>query len=87
MKIYRVYSSYHESSESGTYDYGYYTDHERAKQRAKDVWANKGYGEYRPEDISPNGSIHVSDGWGICSINVQSIELDVDTDHNTCGYT
>lgn len=85
MTIYRVYTSYHESSESGTHEYGYYSTLEAAKKRAKNVWAME-YAEYPPEE-SAGGSLSYYDGWNSMNICVSSIEVDVDTENQVVGYT
>ena len=86
MIIYRVYESYHESSESGTVEYGYYSLHERAKQRALDVWKQKGYGGV--DEVSPSGSLYAQSGWGYSAhIRVIEIEVDQDSNQDVSGYT
>ena len=86
MKIWRLYKPYHDSSESGTIEFGYYSTHERAKQRAVDVWNKSDYGEIGTADSS--GSLHSQSGWGdSVSVYVSEIELDQDSDRNMCGYT
>ena len=85
MTIYRVYESYHDSSESGTHEYGYYTDLERAKQRARAVWKQKDY----PEEysVSEMGELSANNGFHWTSISIREIEVDTDLDQNMCGYT
>lgn len=85
--VYRVYESYHDSSESGTIEYGYYSGADRAKQRALEVWKQKDYGDI--DEVYPCGSIcGVSNGWSSGPyIRVSEIEVDTDTQCNNVGYT
>lgn len=85
MEIYRVYRSYHESSESGTVEYGYYSSLEAAKRRALEVWKTN-YGDLEPEDLG-NGSLYAATGWDSVSIYVRPIEVDVVTEQTEVGYT
>jgi len=85
MKIYRVFTSYHESSESGTHEYGYYSTLDAAKKRARDVWAMT-YAEYIPEELE-GGSLVSHTGWYSLSITVSDIEVDKDTENQVVGYT
>lgn len=86
MTIYRVYRPYHESSESGTYEYGYYSSHDRAKQRALDVWKEKDFGN--DYEVLPNGGLIEHGAWGGTTvIYVDTIEVDNDCNDNMVGYT
>lgn len=85
MTIYRVFTSYHESSESGTHEYGYYSTLERARNRARDVWAME-YAEYIPGE-HPSGSLTSHTGWDSISITVLAIDVDKDTENQVVGYT
>lgn len=85
MTVWRVYEAFHESSESGTHEYGYFSDHERAKVRALTVWQRK---QYPPEkEISEEGSLYAYDGWSSCSIRVERIEVDKELEESNVGYT
>ena len=85
--VYRVYESYHDSSESGTIEYGYYSSLARAKQRALEAWKQKDYGDI--DEVYPCGSIcGAPSGWGSGPyIRVSEIEIDIDTQSNNVGYT
>ena len=86
MTVWRVYRPYHESSESGTIEFGYYSTEERAKQRALEAWRENDYGDI--SEVDQSGSIHAQSGWGdSISIYVSEIEVDHDSNHNVCGYT
>jgi len=85
MTIYRVFTSYHESSESGTHEYGYYSTLGAAKKRAKEVWAME-YAEYIPEELE-SGSLVSHTGWDSLSITVLAIKVDEDTENQVMGYT
>lgn len=85
MKTYRVFTSYHESSESGTHEYGYYSTLGAARKRARDVWAMT-YAEYIPGELE-SGSLVSHTGWDSISITVSAIEVDKDTENQVVGYT
>lgn len=82
--VYRVYSSYHESSESGTTEYGTYSTLDGARARALEVWtANK----YPEPTADATGSLYASMGWDSVGITVLPVELDQPTNSDRCGYT
>jgi len=85
MNIYRVYSPFHESSKSGTYEYGYFSDHANACSRATQVWKKLGL----PENVEtlPGGSLYVHDGWDSYCIYVEEIIVDKEMDSQNTGYT
>jgi hypothetical protein len=85
VTIYRVYTTYHESSESGTIEYGFYSTLEKAKQRAKEVWIAQ-YPDCQYEE-KESGSLYCHNGWDSISIYVSSFELDTDMHKDNCGYT
>ena len=85
MTIYRVYESYHDSSESGTYEYGYFSSLDVALARAKGVWAQKNYPKgYKVID---DGGLYAHTGWDSCLISISKIEVDQPINDNNCGYT
>lgn len=84
MKVYRVYHSYHETSESGTKENGIYSTEEKARERAIEV----------AQKISlPDTEITVGDGfvsfgsWDTTYINWDEYEVDKDIDMDFNGYT
>lgn len=85
--VYRVYEVYHDFSESGTLEYGYYSTLVGAKQRALDVWKQKDYGDIG--EVRPCGTLcGVPSGWGSGPyIHVSEIELDADTHSDIVGNT
>lgn len=85
MIIYRVHEAFHDPSESGTHEYGYFTTHDAAKKRALDVWVQKKY----PDDykILPLGSLYAHTGWEGVSISISEIEVDKAINDEVVGYT
>lgn len=84
MIIYRVYQPYHESSESGTTEYGAFSSLDHAKDLIARLWKEKGYpGGY--ED-GPSGR-WVHDGWHSFAIYIHEIEIDKEIKEDCCGYT
>ena len=84
MTIYRVYSTYHDASESGTTEYGSYSSLEGAQDRVARVWTKKQYPDGY-EDSSAGRHIH--DGMDWYAIYIAEVEVDKDTDDDCCGYT
>lgn len=84
--FYRVYETYHESSESGTREYGFYTDLAQAKERALSAWKARGYPD-PPEVSTPLGSLSYQGAWDVCEIRIGKYPLDCDMDENCNGYT
>ena len=84
MKIYRVYESFHDPSESGTNEYGYYSTLELAKTRAKEVWAKK-YPDIEYEEYDT--SLYHRGTWDNISISIEQHEVDQDIAYTNIGYT
>lgn len=83
--IYRVYESYHDSSESGTLEYGCYSTLAKAKQRALEVWKQQDYGNI--DVVHPCGSVcGVPNGWG-AGQHIRVSEIELDAQSNIVGYT
>jgi len=100
-KIYRVYHAFHESDESGTREYGYFSTVELAKKRLIEVmeqvkkqddeWETK-YSSTKTNQnkyiMDENGmSFHVQDGWDDFFYYIQEIEIDKSSDKENVGYT
>lgn len=88
-KVYRIYQPYHESSESGTYEYGIYSSKERVKRRLLQL-----YKELVKEKGWENVVLHWEglyikiQGWDSYEyIWVRKYELDRDIEDDVCGYT
>lgn len=86
MKIYRVFTAYHEPDESGTYEYGCYSSFEKAEKRVSEVWKEKNYPEPKPEDKTPSGW-YSNSLWDSISVRISEIEIDNDIDEEFNGYT
>ena len=84
--IFRVYESFHTSSESGTNEYGCYSSLEKAKARLETIWMKKGYPDPKPEHKKDSGWFAYH-GWDDCSIDIAKITIDEDTDNECIGYT
>lgn len=84
MLIYRVFEPYHESSESGTIEYGTFSSRLLAEARLAAVWAQKKYSP--PTSRSKNGWFG-SDSWGSFSIKIQEVMVDEETEIERVGYT
>ena len=84
MIIYRVYTAFHEASESGTHEYGYFSNFDAAKKRAREVFAKN----CQEEPIeSDNGSLSYYDGWYSYSVNIERILVDKEMNETNVGYT
>ena len=84
MNIYRVYESYHDSSESGTIEYGYFSSFDVAKNLVVKLWKEKQYPDGYEEGPSGRGSY---DGCCSCAIHIREIEMDKEIREDCCGYT
>lgn len=84
MIVYRVYQPYHDSSESGTTEYGYFSSLDRAKDLVARLWKEKKYPDGYED--GPSGR-WVRNGWDSCSIHIREIEIDKEIKDNCCGYT
>lgn len=84
MNIYRVYESYHSSSESGTIEYGYFSSLAVARDLVARIWKEKAYPDGYED--GPSGR-WVHNGWESCSIHIREIEIDKEMKEDCCGYT
>lgn len=92
MKIYRVYASYHQPSESGTKEYGYFSDEAVAVARAIDMakcdypFAVRHKVKIQQHGRSIEATCQGYEGdatW----VNVDEIEVDQMIDRQMVGYT
>ena len=74
----------HESSESGTHEYGIYSSPDLATARAKDIWKQCDYPEGYEETT---GGLYLSTGWDSFSVSISEYVTDVPIDKDMCGYT
>lgn len=84
--VFRVYSSFHEFDESGTYEYGYYSTHEKALARLIYVWNKAGYPQPKEKNKTETGW-YVRTTWDGISIDIQRCAIDEDIDDDLIGYT
>lgn len=91
MKIYRVYHPFHESSESGTIEFGYFSTLEKAKEVLKQtIEFMKKDGYWKDDDVEWD-----KDGLGYylkgmqyeSGAYIQEFELDEEMQKETIGYT
>jgi len=93
--IYRIYEPFHETDESGTYEYGYYDSLVKAKKRLSDL-IKKSEEEFK-EAITKNRvkiglfengmGYKISSGFDDSYIYIEEIELNKDIDETNVGYT
>lgn len=82
--VYRVFEAFHDSSESGTEEYGVYSTIGKARARCEAVWKQKGYPI--PETFDNHGmyAYHQMDTY---NIRITPITLDADKEIKLVGYT
>lgn len=87
MKIYRVYHPFHSSSESGTVDYGYFSNLGMAKKRLKIVV--KEFLDAEGEGIvQEEGLYTVVDSFGDRDyFFIEEIDVDEEIEKKHIGYT
>lgn len=86
QKVYRVYESFHDPAESGTFEYGVYSTLERATLRMIRVWKDKGYPQPSIGDATDT-SMFVYNMGDNYSMYVETIEVDKDISDKNVGYT
>ena len=89
MKVYRVYSPFHQSDESGTYEYGIFSSREKAVERLKEIYKKeiKENPDYKFEFKPKRGALHIDDGFDIWSYYIEEFDVDEEIKRVNIGYT
>lgn len=82
--VFRVYEPFHESSESGTYEYGTYSSYEDAATRLEAMWSMRGYPQ--PEEKS-EWDWYADFQMDTYRMYISKVEIDRDTNDELTGYT
>ena len=87
LKVYRVYSMFHESDESGSDEYGIFSDLDKAKDRMRKV-AQENITSHTVETEESDFCFSIHNCWGDClSVRIKEYELDINYDDRIIGYT
>jgi len=89
MKVYRVYHPFHAPDESGTKEFGIFSDRNKAVEILKKIYKKKKKEnpEFRFAFKPKKGVLHVYDGFDSWSYYIEEFEVDEKIERKNIGYT